>query len=115
MLYELIAVVRGQSLQEVKDIAKSAGTLVLRNGGVVRGYTNWERLLLPKKTHKHQGTHTHGQYFVMRFDANSATQGEIRRTLKLDPRMVSFSVVKLGTKLEEVAEVAGRTFSLKPL
>lgn len=51
----------------------------------------------------------------MRFDSNAITQKEIRRTLGLDPRMVNFSVVKLGQKLEEVAEVAGQTFSMKPL
>lgn len=122
--------VRGQSLQEVKEcappppphtkltpnsIAKSAGLLVLRNGGVVRGFTNWERLLLPKRTLAHQTFHTHGQYFVMRFDSNAITQAEIKRTLGLDPRMINFSVVKLGKKLEEVAEVGGQTFSMKPV
>ena len=35
----------------------------------------------------------------MRFDSSAETQQEIRRTLGLDPRMVRFSVVKLGDKL----------------
>lgn len=50
----------------------------------------------------------------MRFDSNTITQKEIKRTLGLDPRMVSFSVIKLGEKLEEVVAVGGQTFSMRP-
>lgn len=32
----------------------------------------------------------------------------VRRTLGLDPRMIRFSVVKLGDKLEEIKEVEGK-------
>lgn len=32
----------------------------------------------------------------------------MRRTLGLDPRMIRYSVVKMGSKLEEIADVAGK-------
>ncbi|KAL7272705.1 hypothetical protein RUND412_004469 [Rhizina undulata] len=112
MLYELIAVVRRGNLMEVREIAKTAGMIVLNNGGVVRGYTNWDQLLLPKRTTKHQAQHYFGHYFVMRFDANPATQAQVRKTLGLDPRMIKFSVVKLGDKLSEVAGVSGTTYEI---
>lgn len=35
----------------------------------------------------------------MRFDSSADTQHEIRRTLGLDPRMVRFSIVKMGHRL----------------
>ena len=35
----------------------------------------------------------------MRFDSSAETQHQIRHTLSLDPRMLRFSVVKLGHKL----------------
>ena len=35
----------------------------------------------------------------MQFDSSVACQNEIKRTLGLDPRMVRFSVVKIGDKL----------------
>jgi len=38
----------------------------------------------------------------MRFDSNPETQKGLRDVLGLDPRMIKFSVVKLGSKLEEV-------------
>lgn len=43
----------------------------------------------------------------MRFDSSGPVQQSIRRTLGLDPRMIRFSVVKLGEKLEEVKDVEG--------
>lgn len=44
----------------------------------------------------------------MRFDSSGTAQSRLRTTLALDPRMVRFSVVKLGEKLEEVVGVEGR-------
>lgn len=44
----------------------------------------------------------------MRFDSSGAVQKAVRRTLGLDPRMVRFSVVKLGQKLEEIKDIEGR-------
>jgi len=35
----------------------------------------------------------------MQFDSSIKAQQEIRRTLGLDPRMIRFSVVKIGDKL----------------
>ncbi|KKZ62732.1 hypothetical protein EMCG_00318 [[Emmonsia] crescens] len=43
----------------------------------------------------------------MRFDSSSAVQQSVRRTLGLDPRMIRFSVVKLGDKLQEIKDVSG--------
>lgn len=44
----------------------------------------------------------------MRFDASGPVQASVRRTLGLDPRMINFSVVKLGDKLEEIKDVEGK-------
>ncbi|EFE38280.1 37S ribosomal protein Mrp17 [Trichophyton verrucosum HKI 0517] len=44
----------------------------------------------------------------MRFDAAAPVQKEMRRTLGLDPRMIRYSVVKLGSTLKEVKDVPGR-------
>jgi small subunit ribosomal protein S6 len=43
----------------------------------------------------------------MRFDSSAQTQDAVRKTLGLDPRMIRFSVVKLGRTLEEVGKVGG--------
>ena len=43
----------------------------------------------------------------MRFDSSAQTQHIVQRTLRLDPRLLRFSVVKMGTKLSELADVGG--------
>ena len=40
--------------------------------------------------------------------ASGTVQSNVRRTLGLDPRMINFSVVKLGDKLEEIKDVEGK-------
>ncbi|KAJ5677082.1 37S ribosomal protein MRP17 [Penicillium maclennaniae] len=89
-------------------IARNAGVQVIRSGGVVRGFTNWGPFRLPRVTTKHQARYSEGHHFIMRFDASGPVQTSIRRTLGLDPRMINFSVVKLGDKLEEIKDIEGK-------
>ncbi|KAF1957728.1 37S ribosomal protein-like protein Mrp17 [Byssothecium circinans] len=107
MLYEMIGVVRPGRLSEVKEIAKTAGKIVLESQGVVRGVTNWGTFLLPKPTRKLQSTHNVGHHFIMRFDASARTQHSLRKTMSLDPRLIRYSIVKMGTKFEEIKDVGG--------
>ncbi|KAH0287662.1 ribosomal protein S6 [Aureobasidium namibiae CBS 147.97] len=107
MLYELIGVVRPGNLAEVREIAKTTGNIVLNSGGVVRGITNWGVFHLPKPMRKNTVTHNTGHYFVVRFDSSARTQHAVRRTLGLDPRMLRYSVVKMGSTLEELRSVVG--------
>lgn len=44
----------------------------------------------------------------MRFDSSGPVQASLRRTLSLDPRMINFTVVKLGDTLEKVKDINGR-------
>ena len=89
-------------------IAKTAGALILQDGGAIRGIKNWGIFGLPKKVYKHQTFYTDGHYFVMRYDASSKTQDKVRQTLSLDPRMVKFSSVKLGDgTLESISKIEG--------
>jgi small subunit ribosomal protein S6 len=76
----------------------------------VRGLTNWGVFRLPKPTKglTRGGVRAHaGHYFIVRFDSDAATQKEVKRILKLEPRMLRFSVVKLGTSLEEISAHGG--------
>ncbi|KAK3631415.1 hypothetical protein LTR56_006132 [Elasticomyces elasticus] len=109
MLYELIGVVRpGRGINEIKEIAKTTGNIILSRGGVIRGITNWGTFLLPKPARKQGAIYDQGHYFILRFDSGAQTQHAVRRTLGLDPRMIRYSVVKMGSKLEEIADVAGK-------
>ncbi|KAF2138834.1 uncharacterized protein K452DRAFT_290479 [Aplosporella prunicola CBS 121167] len=105
VLYELIGVVRPGKVSEVKEIAKTAGSLILNSGGVIRGVTNWGIFQLPKPYRKHQVLHHTGHHFILRFDSSARTQHTMRRTIALDPRLIRFAVVKLGSKLDDIADV----------
>ncbi|KAI1348669.1 37S ribosomal protein Mrp17 [Xylaria sp. FL0043] len=108
MLYELIGIVRPTSLAEVREIVLAAGQLVLQQRGVIRGIQNWGEFSLPKAISVHQMRHTTGYYFAMRFDASVATQEDVRKMLRLDPRMIRHSSVKLGDgKLGTMSRIGG--------
>jgi len=110
MLYELISVIRPGAIKEVKEVARTAGSLVIQNGGVVRGLTNWGVFHMPKPTKGPKGSAKHhiGHYFIMRFDASPQTQHSVRRTLGLEPRLLRFSCVRLGRSLGDIAEFGGK-------
>jgi len=121
MLYELIAIVRTsrslpaafrdpqKDLNTVKEIVKTTGSIILNSGGAIRGIKNWGVFDLPRQTYKHQQSHTEGHYFVMRYDASSKTQDNVKTTLGLDPRMIKFSSVKLGDgKLQSISKISGK-------
>jgi len=89
-------------------IARTTGALILNSGGTIRGIKNWGIFSLPKKTRKHQEQRKDGHYFIMRYDASSRTQADVRTTLGLDPRMIKFSTVKLGDgTLESISKISG--------
>jgi len=88
-------------------IAKAAGSIILNNGGVVRGITNWGVFLLPKPARKLQSIHHTGHHFIMRFDSSAKTQHALRRTMGLDPRLIKYSVVRLGSHLQKIKDVPG--------
>ena len=89
-------------------IARTAGNQVLTAGGVVRGITNWGTFLLPNPARKQGATYHNGHYFIMRFDSSAKTQHAVKRTLGLDPRLIRYSMVKVGTKFDEIRDVGGK-------
>jgi hypothetical protein len=44
----------------------------------------------------------------MRFDSSARTQHLLRKTWNSDPRLLRFSVVRVGGKLGEICDVGGR-------
>ena len=74
----------------------------------MRGITNWGTFLLPYPARKQGATYHSGHYFILRFDSSAKTQHAVRRTLGLDPRMIKYSLVKMGEKFEDIAKVGGK-------
>ncbi|KAI9678683.1 MAG: hypothetical protein M1817_005740 [Caeruleum heppii] len=62
----------------------------------IHALSNWGPFTLPRPVLSHQSTYRKGHYFVLRFSSSIPTQHLLRRTLGLDPRMIRFSIVKVG-------------------
>ncbi|ORY63473.1 ribosomal protein S6 [Pseudomassariella vexata] len=108
MLYELIGIVRPGKITEVKEIVQAAGSLILRQRGVIRGIANWGVFSLPKAISIHQRRHQTGHYFCLRYDASVKTQEEVKQVLAKDPRIIRHTNVKLGDgKLETMSKFGG--------
>ncbi|KAL8316421.1 hypothetical protein RB597_000358 [Gaeumannomyces tritici] len=106
MLYELIGVVRPGRPQEVKEIVLTAGQTILRGGGVIRDIANWGVFMLPRSATRSQMRYHEGHYFVLRYDSGVDAQRSLREALRLDPRVIRSSTVKLGDgKLESLSKL----------
>lgn len=44
----------------------------------------------------------------MRFDCSPPTQEVVRKKLGLDPRMIKFGVVKMGSTLDAIKDIEGK-------
>jgi ribosomal protein S6 len=72
---------------------------------VVRGISNWGVFSLPRPISIHQMKHTHGHYFVMRYDSSTKVHEEIRNNMRLEPRMIRATHVRLSDgRLESMAK-----------
>ena len=89
------------------SIARTAGTLILAHGGIVRGITNWGPYLLTKPTKKNQARHDSGHHFILRFDASPSVQALVKKTVAVDPRMIRCGIVKMGERLKDIVEAKG--------
>ncbi|KAF3988162.1 hypothetical protein FT663_00357 [Candidozyma haemuli var. vulneris] len=98
MLYELFAIARISDPlnmnKEAAKIAHTVGKLIINNRGVIRSITSLGPKALPRVISKDQERHFQGYQFVMSFDASSAVQGELLRTMRRDPRILRTSMVK---------------------
>ena len=99
--------IRDANIFSSSRIARTAGNLILAQGGVVRGITNWGPFLLTKPTKKNQMRHDSGHHFIMRFDASPEVQQLVRKTIAIDPRMIRCGVVKMGERLKDIVDVKG--------
>ncbi|KAJ3402934.1 hypothetical protein CcCBS67573_g09395 [Chytriomyces confervae] len=86
----------------VKPLMKTAATLVLDNGGVVRGFQRLQSQDLPYRMRRHQEVFSHGVTWAMQFDASPANMAGLRRALAYDERVIRYTVVKLADSLKDV-------------
>ncbi|KAL1921465.1 mitochondrial 37S ribosomal protein bS6m [Calcarisporiella thermophila] len=109
--YELVCIARsGLAQTSLRDLVKTSTTYILDRGGVVRGFQNWGERELPHRIKRHQQKHSDGLYWVMQFDSNPQIVQELTRKMRVDPRVLRHTFIKLGTKLEDIVARPEKTF-----
>ncbi|KAK4052975.1 hypothetical protein OIO90_004099 [Microbotryomycetes sp. JL221] len=106
-LYELVCIAaRNSALAPIRALTTTASSLIVKNGGVVRTFDYWGNRHLPQPFKRGQDSPkaVAGDYWTMKFDANPPTVAALRDRLRLDPRVLRWTVLKVGSTLEQVIE-----------
>lgn len=86
----------------MRDLIRTTSRLLIDNGGAVRGTQYWGRRRLPQRARRHQQWHTEGDHFLMQFDTNPRVLNTLSSRLQSDPRVVKWTTLKLGERLEQI-------------
>ncbi|BGP53651.1 hypothetical protein JCM8202_003579 [Rhodotorula sphaerocarpa] len=115
-LYELVCIAKHHtSLTPLQTLIRSSSALIAENGGVVRHLDHWGTRNLPQrmKVGKRRGggggsgedgSSSTGDYFTLRFDCNPPTLSALTTRLRLDPSVLRYTTLKLGSTLDAVAQ-----------
>ncbi|GAA5972810.1 hypothetical protein JCM8115_001185 [Rhodotorula mucilaginosa] len=117
-LYELVCITKHHtSLTPLQTLIRSSAALIADHGGVVRHLDHWGTRNLPQrmKVGKRRGggggggggledgSSSTGDYFTLRFDCNPPTLSALNSRLRLDPSVLRFTTLKVGSTLDQVA------------
>ena len=81
---------------------KTTATHILTHGGIIRRIDNHGYHILPYRIKKDKQFYTDAHSWTMYFDTHPGVLDEMHRVLKVDPRVLRYTVVKKGERLEEV-------------
>ncbi|KAF8580447.1 hypothetical protein K439DRAFT_1356839 [Ramaria rubella] len=111
-LYELLCITTHlKEYRHIKELVKTCATHVMDSGGVVRSLNNWGTRVLPNRMHRHQQWHTIGDYWTMHFDTSPRVLHALNRRLRKDPRVIRWTMTKLGERIEVIAEPTEQTIT----
>ncbi|CCL99862.1 uncharacterized protein FIBRA_01887 [Fibroporia radiculosa] len=95
--------------QHLKQLVHQASSHVLTNGGVVRRFYNMGTLSLPQRMRRHKQYHQIGDYWMMYFDASPRTLHDLNAIMRRDPRVVRWTMLKLGDRVEDMVKPPAQT------
>ncbi|KAK7053367.1 hypothetical protein VNI00_003993 [Paramarasmius palmivorus] len=75
----------------------------MNSGGVVRKIDSWGTRVLPQRMKRHKQIYGLGDYWTLHFDASPRTIQSLNKIMRQDPLVVRWTVLKLGSKVEDIA------------
>ncbi|KAF9793425.1 ribosomal protein S6 [Thelephora terrestris] len=95
--------------KHIKDLVTQSAMHVLDNGGIVRGFRYWGTRTLPQKMRRQKQIFNYGDYWFMHFDASPKTLKGLHTLLRKDPRVIRWTMLKEGEKVQDVVELKDQT------
>ncbi|GLB37509.1 putative ribosomal protein S6 [Lyophyllum shimeji] len=89
--------------KHIKELVRQTATHVMNAGGVVRAINSLGTLTLPQRMRRHKVTHSMGDYWTIHFDTAPRTLRSLNSIMRRDPRVIRWTVLKLGDKVEDIA------------
>ncbi|THH26708.1 hypothetical protein EUX98_g7480 [Antrodiella citrinella] len=109
-LYQMLCITAHYSeYKPIKDLVRQTAMHVMNNGGVVRKIGSWGTQTLPQRMRRHQQYHHIGDYWTMDFDASPRSLRELNTILGKDRRVVRWTTLKQGEKVEDVLTTRPKT------
>jgi len=90
--------------KHIKELVRQTAMHVLNAGGAVRGIHSWGTCRLPQRMKRHQQYYEKGDYWTMHFDTSPRTLHSLNSIMRGDPRVIRWTMLKLGEKLEDVVK-----------
>jgi len=97
--------------RHIKELVTQSAMLLMDNGAAVRSIKSLGLRTLPNRMQRHRQFHKIGDYWSMYFDAPPRLMLELNNKMRKDPRVIRWTILKLGEKLEDVWDAKERTFA----
>ncbi|THG93730.1 hypothetical protein EW145_g8296 [Phellinidium pouzarii] len=95
--------------RHIKDLVTQSAKLLLDRGSTVRQIEFLGTRVLPQRMRRHNAYHTTGDYWEMHFDAPPSVLEQLNAHMRTDPRVVRWTMLKLGERLDDVVDDKRRT------
>ncbi|KZO98854.1 hypothetical protein CALVIDRAFT_424273 [Calocera viscosa TUFC12733] len=86
----------------IQSLVKVSAQGIIARGGVVREIKSLGTKALPQRMRSHKTWHDIADYWIMRFDASPKSMKTLTAALKQDPRVVRWTTLKLGERLQDM-------------
>ncbi|KAJ7446153.1 ribosomal protein S6 [Mycena galericulata] len=95
--------------KHIQELVRQSALHIMDAGGVVRKIDSWGTRSLPQRMRRHGNYHEIGDYWTMHFDTAPRTLLTLNSIMRRDPRVVRWTVLKLGSRPEDIAAEGRRT------
>ncbi|KAF8893953.1 ribosomal protein S6 [Infundibulicybe gibba] len=104
-LYQMLCITTHYpQFTHIKELVRQSATHVMNAGGVVRSINSWGTLTLPQRMKRHGPYESVGDYWTLHFDTSPRTLKSLNSIMRRDPRVLRWTVLKLGEKVEDIAK-----------